>query len=215
MAKTTAPLLSFDASGQIGQSQVYSSWKGRAYARRYVVPANPRSTEQTKTRSTFAWLHGLVKFFGTLISAPWDAYATTSRFTRTNGVIKQNLPELRGKADLADMIMTPSAGSGIPVTSAAIVASDGTLTVTVTPPPLPAGWTIEYAAAAAIPDQDPATEADYTIVEGSAAAAPYTIALAGLTNGQLYRVGAWCKYIKSDGSAAYGEALLQSGTPAA
>src|SRR6185295_19057169 len=57
MAKLTAPLLSFEGSGQIARTQVYSTWKGIPYARRYTIPANPRSTSQVQTRSVFSWLN--------------------------------------------------------------------------------------------------------------------------------------------------------------
>lgn len=50
MAKTTAPLLSLDASGQIAKTLVASKWKGRQYMRRYVIPANPQTTAQTAQR---------------------------------------------------------------------------------------------------------------------------------------------------------------------
>jgi len=59
MATVKGPLLSMDASGQIAKTQVYGSWKGIAYSRRYVVPSNPKSTEQTLTRNTFKFLNAL------------------------------------------------------------------------------------------------------------------------------------------------------------
>jgi len=75
MAKTTAPLLSFGASGQIAQTQVYSKWKGRAYVRRYTVPANPNTTEQQLTRSVFSFLQSVYKFATPDFTAAWEAYA--------------------------------------------------------------------------------------------------------------------------------------------
>lgn len=51
MAKLNAPLLSFSASGQIAKSLVYFPWKGIDVVRQYVVPANPRSTDQTAQRN--------------------------------------------------------------------------------------------------------------------------------------------------------------------
>lgn len=50
MAKPTAPLFGFGASGQLGKSLVYASWKGLPVARRYVVPANPRTAPQQVQR---------------------------------------------------------------------------------------------------------------------------------------------------------------------
>lgn len=215
MAKTTAPLLSFDASGQIGESQVYSSWKGRSYARRYVVPANPNTAAQQLTRNAFAWLQGVTKYMGATLAAAWDAYASNNRFTRVNGVIKYNLPNLRPETDLAKLILSPAANSGIPLTAATVTHSSGTLTVTATAPELPTGWTVDQLVAAAIKDQDPQSDVDYTTYVSSDTTAPYEVAITGLANGTLYRVGVWCVYSKPDGTKAYGEAYMTTGTPAA
>lgn len=50
MAKLKAPLLSLGASGALGKAIVYFGWKGLDCAREYVVPANPKSTNQTTQR---------------------------------------------------------------------------------------------------------------------------------------------------------------------
>ncbi len=51
MAKLSAPLLSFAASGKIANALVYFGWKGLNVVRQYVVPANPRTTGQVTQRS--------------------------------------------------------------------------------------------------------------------------------------------------------------------
>jgi len=50
MAKVKSPLLSLSASGQIAKSLVFSSWKGIADVRQYVIPANPKSDDQKTQR---------------------------------------------------------------------------------------------------------------------------------------------------------------------
>ena len=50
MAKLTAPLFSFSASGAIAKSIVYFGWKGLNVARKYVIPANPKSDAQVIQR---------------------------------------------------------------------------------------------------------------------------------------------------------------------
>lgn len=50
MAKLTAPLFSFGASGKIADSLVYFPWKGLDAVRQYVIPANPRSADQVTQR---------------------------------------------------------------------------------------------------------------------------------------------------------------------
>ena len=51
MAKVTAPLFSFAASGKLGNALVFSRWKGIATARSYVIPSNPKSDGQKAQRS--------------------------------------------------------------------------------------------------------------------------------------------------------------------
>jgi hypothetical protein len=50
MAKLTAPLLSFDASGQLAKTLVFFPWKGLKVARQYVVPTNPDTPAQQDQR---------------------------------------------------------------------------------------------------------------------------------------------------------------------
>jgi len=50
MAKVKAPLMSFDARGQIAKSLVYLGWKGLKTVRQYVIPANPKSSDQQTQR---------------------------------------------------------------------------------------------------------------------------------------------------------------------
>jgi len=109
MAKTTAPLLSFGGSGQIGKTMVYGSWKGRSYVRRHVTPANPQTAEQTVTRNAFSFIQSVYKFAPSLVTDVWDAYASGLVLTARNGFTKFNLPVLRGESDLANMVLSGGA----------------------------------------------------------------------------------------------------------
>lgn len=53
MAKLDAPLLSFNARGQIAKSMVFMGWKGLKTVRQYVTPANPRAPGQVTQRNLF------------------------------------------------------------------------------------------------------------------------------------------------------------------
>jgi len=53
MAKVRAPLMSFDARGQIAKSLVYLGWKGLKTVRQYVIPANPDTDDQQQQRGYF------------------------------------------------------------------------------------------------------------------------------------------------------------------
>lgn len=213
MSKTTAPLLSFGASGQIAKTQVYSTWKGRAYARRYVIPANPNTLDQQETRNTFKWLNAVWKFMPAAAIEAWDLYASASRFTSINGWIKANLSNLRSQADLTLLVFSPAAGGGLAAAGIAVTPGATQLTITLTAPTLPTGWTIVEAIAAAIRSQDPQTGTLYVVSAATDATSPYAPVITGLTTGQLYRVGGWFKFLKPDGSFAYGQALSSSGTP--
>lgn len=213
MTKTTAPLLSFDARGAIAKTQVYSTWKGIQYARRYVVPANPNTLAQQETRNVFRWLQNAWKYMPGDAVLGWNAYAATSRFTAINGWIKQNLPDLRSETDLANLLLSPAANGGIAAGGATFTPGANKITVAVTAPTLPTGWTVTMAIAAAIQDQDPNTDTEYVITAGTDASAPYSFDLTGLETGVLYRAGAWLQYEKPDGTFAYGQATMGSATP--
>lgn len=53
MAKVTAPLQSFTASGSIAKSLTFSSHLGRNVVRRYTIPANTRTEDQGDQRLIF------------------------------------------------------------------------------------------------------------------------------------------------------------------
>jgi len=213
MARTVAPLLSFDARGAIAKTQVYSNWKGIPYVRRYTVPSNPQTAEQDLTRNTFRWLNNVWKFMPSASTAAWAAYADSNRFTDRNGFIKQNNGPLRTETDLTLMVLSPSAKSGI--VAAGIVTTPGanSITVDITAPALPTGWTIAKGVAAAIRDQDPQTEAFYTVTAGEDATSTYQVVLSGLTSAVSYLVGAWFVFNRPDGSLAYGQSLQEFETP--
>lgn len=54
MAKLTAPLLSLEARGALGEAIVYFPWKGRNVARAWTKPANPRDVDQQLIRQKMA-----------------------------------------------------------------------------------------------------------------------------------------------------------------
>lgn len=54
MATVRTPLLSFDASGQLGKTLVFFPWKGLDCVRSYVIPANPNTAGQQAQRTLMA-----------------------------------------------------------------------------------------------------------------------------------------------------------------
>lgn len=51
MAKVKSPLMGISASGQLGKTIVFFSWKGINCVRSHVVPANPNTTDQQGART--------------------------------------------------------------------------------------------------------------------------------------------------------------------
>lgn len=212
MALTTAPLLGFGASGAIGKTQVYASWKGRKYARRYVIPADPNTTAQQETRGVFTWGSNVWKLAPTLFQDPWNGYAKGKVMTGRNAWQGSAVKNLRTKTDLSDMVFSPGAAGGIAASAMTVTPGASSLTVAVTVPTPPTGWTLTEVVAAAILGQDPESGTDYTIVAGSDNSTPYSIDLTGLT-AALYNVGVWPVWAKPDGSVAYGPSIVSTGTP--
>lgn len=80
MAKLTAPLMSLGATGTIGKSLTFSSWKGINTARQRVSPSNPNTTAQAAQRSLFAdavqfWRSFLIELQG---KEGWNRDASNS-----------------------------------------------------------------------------------------------------------------------------------------
>lgn len=211
VAKTDAPMLSFAASGQIAKTQVYSSWRGIGYARRYVIPANPNTAAQQETRSVFKWASQVWKLAGPLLQGPWTSYSTGQPFTNRNAFISSAVKNLRGQTDLTAFVGSPGAKGGLPAASIAAAVSSTTITVTLGAPDLPAGWTITNAVAVALPNVDPSTAVAWNSYEAGDAATPYEIAIASLP-AATYELSAWFVYTKPDGTTAYGPSINATAT---
>jgi len=137
MPKWSSPLFT-DIRNALGESVVFSVWKGRQYFRSWVKPANPRTAKQQANRDVLA---KLVARWQELQSDPevvsaWNKEALPFTITGFNLFVKQGM---------ASNISCPSSGSvntpftvtydlGIPADKARLYAikSDGTI-VDVTP----------------------------------------------------------------------------------
>jgi len=213
MAKTTAPLLSLDGSGTIGKTVTFSRWRGVKYARQRIIPSNPQTAEQSKTRDVFSMLTEAWKLAPVIVVSPWDDNATGRPFTGRNGFIGQNTRVLRGQATNALMIGSPGSKGGLPPDSIIATAGVGQISVAFTNPTPPTDWTLVAAQAATIPSQDPAIAFVGPWVAGEDTSVPMnTVVLTGLTT-TLHRVFAWLKWTKPDGRVAYSVSLSASATP--
>lgn len=209
MAKVTAPLLSFGASGTIAKVQTYSTWRGIPYVRRHVIPANPKTTGQELTRDIFANYNMRWKQGGVLMRAAWNRFAVGQQFVGRNAYMGQNLKATRGEVDMALYIGSPGAKGGLPCSGLTLttVASNGIEAVVTTPAP-PDGWTLTSLICTALLDQTPEAAVGDVIQEGedlSAAEVDFT----GLDTA-TYFVQAWLKWAKPDTTIAYGVSIVDS-----
>lgn len=197
MPTVIAPLLSFGASGQIAKTQVYSTWKGQPYVRRYVIPANPRSAGQTMTRDVFSWLNNVWRIAPADFIAPWQTAVQSRRMIDRNLWIQQNLPLLRPGTDLTGLVMSPGAKGG-PASPITVTPGNDQLTFAgVTPSPLPAGWTIIAMVGAAIKQQNPHADQDYEITVVTDTSDPYSVVMTGLESVTDYVAAGWWVYQRS------------------
>lgn len=202
MAKVTAPLLSFGASGTIAGVQTYSKWRGVPYARQRVIPANPNSPAQQQTRNAFSWLNNFWKLSSSDAQAPWDAYAAGQPLTGRNALISKNNAALRTAAVITDMVFSPGALGGLPVAAASATVTTNDISIAVTAPALPTGWTIVQAVGLLIKQQDPQTDSDYSSSTVVDAATPFVLDFPSNPSGN-YVWAVWFKFLKPTGQYAY------------
>jgi hypothetical protein len=218
MPKITAPLLSFGASGQIAKTQVYSKWKGRPYARRYTIPANPNSDAQKKVRTAWTYLQEIWKFAGTELVDPFTAYAKGKVLTNRNAFLKFDQKAMVRDGDNLAIYGSPGAYGGVVADSIAAADAGGQhATVTLGVPTVPDGWTItdsialliEKATYAGSPDfewqnvdGDPASFQSYGAASGDALGVIDVPAVAG-----TFVVLGWFKMTNANGQTAYGQSL--------
>lgn len=218
MPKVSAPLLSFGASGQIGNAQVYSSWKGIPYARRYVIPSNPKTTKQESNRALWRLINAAWLYAPAQIKQAFEAYAVGKQLTARNKFFSDNqkLFGVYPKADsLVGFVVSPGNGGGLPPTGLEVEAGNGQLTASVVLPEVPEGWTLVKSVAVAIADQSPEAEFSGKWFVATNAVAPASVVIPGLESATDYVVGFFLEWLKPDGKTAYSVSLSSSGTTTA
>lgn len=216
MAKLTAPMLSFGAGGQLAKTAVYSSWKGIPYARRYTVPANPRTTQQQVTRNMFRSLNQMWLLMPGIGKEPWLARAQGRPLTGVNAFIQSNIRGVDTEAPPTDwegFIGSAGAKGGLPPASLGLTPGADQLTAAIGAPAIPSGWTIEAAQGIAFLDGDPQVDFVGTIQAQEDATSTYSLVFTGLTEAAPYVVSVWLKWNRPDGTFAYSTSLTDAATP--
>lgn len=139
MASTTGPLFSFDASGKIGDSIVFSRWRGRPYVRRLVTPSNPRSAAQTGVRAMMRFLSQQWAGLTATEKATWAALADATNILNFNAYTQQNqkrwasfkapgknypVPETGTQPTITTITATGGVGE-VQITASGITPNDG------------------------------------------------------------------------------------------
>jgi len=91
MVKLKGPLGSAEARGSFGDSAVFSSWKGRSYARSKTIPTNPKTPMQVSTRAMMAFLANQWSTLTEVQKATWNAAASNAKIPAYNQFISANL----------------------------------------------------------------------------------------------------------------------------
>ena len=105
MAKTTAPLISFEARGKVASQQIYQRSKSRNIAKSYAAPKNPQSAAQVADR---AYVTTAVKswrsyFQNAAVLEAWDRSSnqgkrTTTGYNKAIGAFKTSLKDVAAPA---------------------------------------------------------------------------------------------------------------------
>jgi len=89
MARISFSPLIVEASGKV-KDTVFSRWKGRAYIRSRVTPANPQSASQTAVRESLARCVSLWQSMTADMYTNWNTYASPYSISGYNAFMRQN-----------------------------------------------------------------------------------------------------------------------------
>lgn len=199
--------MSLTASGTIAKTLTYGDWKGIQYVRTRVDPSNPQSVEQTKTRDVFRYLGDLYKFMPGIAREPWIAATRGIPMTAQNLVMSKNVSLLRDETTLDLLVLSPGALGGIPASSIVVTPGDDSISVAVTAPSPPTGWTLTAAQGVVVEDQDPHDPIASSPTAAEDTTSTYTLTFNSLKDATTYQVAVWLKWLTTSQQVAYSTAL--------
>lgn len=91
MVRIKGPLTSADARGSFGPTAIFSSWKGRSYAKSKTIPTNPNTPLQISVRAMLGFLAGQWNDLTAPNKATWDELAAQTNIPPYNAFIAHNL----------------------------------------------------------------------------------------------------------------------------
>lgn len=107
MVKVYGPLFSIGATGTLAKAVTFSTWKGRAYVRQRVIPANPQSGPQTGMRAMLSFLSKQWTNLSAAEKTDWTDRAAATVISTFNAYVSYNQTRWRSylnpsKLDPAD-----------------------------------------------------------------------------------------------------------------
>ncbi len=129
MALVKAPAMSLEASGKLGNAIVFSKWKGRAYVRALVTPANPKSGGQVGMRSMFKFLSQDWQYRTAGQQATWETRANQAIVSPFNAFMSYN--QFRWRDYLAPSASDPAEDVLVDPILGALTATAGVRSVTI------------------------------------------------------------------------------------
>jgi len=130
MVKVSGPAFSLDASGTIGDTLVFSKWKGRNYIRSHVVPSNPRSGGQVGMRAMFKFLTQAWAGLTDGNKATWEDRAAQLIASEFNAFLSYN--QFRWRNFTAPSKEDPAGVASTPAVLGALSLTLGVRSITVT-----------------------------------------------------------------------------------
>ena len=180
MARISFSPLIVEAGGKV-KDTVFSRWKGRAYIRSRVTPANPNTSAQQAVRNSLARCVDLWQSFESQVKAAWNTYATPYRLSGYNSFVGAN----RADEQAGNLLQaTPENPDVLAATgfSAATGSGSGEIDLTWTDPGQGAGYYAYVLVRKSGEDKFFVADHDNTLMSAE------SLTITGLTPGATYQV---------------------------
>ena len=133
MVLVNGPMFSLGASGTIGDTLVFSIWKGRAYVRQRVIPTNPKSASQTGMRSMFAFLAKQWTNIAGVDQDTFNADAESKSISPFNSYIALNMDRWKNFLPPSQTFVPAEASTPLTVTTMTLNGGEAYANVELTP----------------------------------------------------------------------------------
>ena len=133
MVLVNGPMFSLGASGTIGNTLVFSIWKGRAYVRQRVIPTNPQSASQTGMRSMFSFLAKQWVNLSTADQDTFNADAESKSISPFNSYMALNMDRWKNYLPPSQTFVPAEASTPLTITTMNLTGGEAYVNVELTP----------------------------------------------------------------------------------